>query len=265
MAFFPQLESGSLVQYPYVKRIEARSVVNDLPDGTRIRLFDGGAVCAYWDLSFSGLTAGERVALEMFFESMEGRLQEFTWLDPMSNLLAWSEDLEAACWSNGPLLECAVGGADPLGGVAATHVVNSAQSMQSIEQSVASPAGYTYAFSIWARGDVEGEIALAARASGSSSKASRRISPVWSRLSHTFNLGGTEDSATFAVELPSGSAVDLFGAQVEPQPQAGAYKRTGGTGGIHPRSRFDQDALSFEAEAPGSYGTTIRIRSAIQG
>jgi hypothetical protein len=265
MPFFPQLESGSLVQYPHVKRIATRSILNDLPDGTRIKLYDAGAGAASWDLSFTGLTSAERAALEAFFQAMEGRLQEFTWLDPMSNLVASSEDFEAATWQKGPLLELTAGRSDPMGGASATRVVNSGQNTQNIEQSVAAPASYTYAFSVWAKGDAEVEISLAGRAAGPSVRASRRISQMWRRLSHAVSIGGPEESMTFSVELPGGSSVELFGAQVEPQPEAGVYKRTGGRGGIYPRSRFDHDALSFEAEAPGYYGTTLRIFSPIQG
>jgi hypothetical protein len=70
------------------------------------------------------------------------------------------------------------------------------------------------------------------------------------------------DGVAFGIEVSSGAAVEVFGAQVEAQPAAGIYKRTMMSGGIYENCRFDQDELLMTATEPGVYGSSMRIRSA---
>jgi hypothetical protein len=119
MLYFPQLSTGAVAQYPLIKRRVYRTVTNRLADGRRIRLSDAAAQRVEWEIAFEALSDAERRQLEQFFASAEGRLREFTFLDPAGNLLAYSEELTAGAWTRGPLLTLVQGMADPLGGSAA--------------------------------------------------------------------------------------------------------------------------------------------------
>src|SRR4051794_18151439 len=101
---YPQLATGSLVQFPARKTYEYRSVVNRLPDGTSIRFSDSDASLCRWELRYSGLSDSERETLEKFFRDVEGRLTSFLFLDPFGNLLAHGDDLKNDVWVKGPLL-----------------------------------------------------------------------------------------------------------------------------------------------------------------
>jgi hypothetical protein len=265
MPCFPQLETQALVQFPFHKRLHTRCVVNELVDGGRITRFEGGAGSVSWHLRYTGLTEGERTALELFFQSVEGRLQPFTWLDPVCNLLAASEDFQDLPWTRDPLLIPTAGRIDPFGTTRATRIVNAAPAEQSLEQAIAAPASYRYCFSLWARSDSEAQITLSAKTESHVESTVHTVSGAWSRLAFPVKLDAPEQFITFAAGVNPTGIVDLFGAQVLGQPAPGAYLRTTMRGGVFPDSRFDQDVLLIEADSHESYSASIRIVSPYQG
>ena len=82
MPYFPQLASGSTAQYPLQKLCMARTVVNSCLDGHTIKLADPGAAYHEWQLTLQNLSDAELNVLEQFFDTCEGRLTPFTFLDP---------------------------------------------------------------------------------------------------------------------------------------------------------------------------------------
>jgi len=62
----------------------------------------------------------------------------------------------------------------------------------------------------------------------------------------------------FGIELPAGSAIDLFGPQVEPQRAPSAYK-TATTGGVYQGARFRDDELDFTTTDVNQHTVTINI------
>ncbi|MCL5746623.1 MAG: DUF2460 domain-containing protein, partial [Acidobacteria bacterium] len=163
MLCFPQLESGALGQFPGLKRLVQRTVVNTLEDGRRRKLSDAAANRIEWTLTYEDLTDSEMDAITALFQACEGRLQTFTFPDPTDNLFAWSEDLGADVWRKDPLIEQLRGIADPLGTNRATRISNMAQGAQRIEQTLSAPESLQYCFSVYARSDYAGEISLRAR------------------------------------------------------------------------------------------------------
>ena len=100
-------------------------MINNLADGSSVKLADVTGGSTGWQLQYAGLTDAETGSLQQFFESCEGSLNGFTFVDPAGNLLAWSEDLTNAVWQPGPLLAVTGGVADPLGGTQRFSLVNS--------------------------------------------------------------------------------------------------------------------------------------------
>jgi hypothetical protein len=82
----------------------------------------------------------------------------------------------------------------------------------------------------------------------------------WRRYELRAVPGGASDEVSFGIELSSGASVDLFGAQVDSQPAASDYKRTGSRGGVY-LARFLSDELTVRAEGTDVYSATIRIVS----
>jgi hypothetical protein len=102
-----------------------RTLVNTSPGGSFVKMADPEAGGCVWDLSFTGLTDAEIAAFESLFQACEGRLRDFLFLDPLGNLLNWTEDLSKSVWQTG--MQVVGGQEDPAGGTAAARVTNAAQ------------------------------------------------------------------------------------------------------------------------------------------
>src|ERR1035441_10815753 len=147
----PQLATGTLSQFPVQRRHRMRTLVNTAADGTVVKLADAGAETVEWQLKYAELSDGELAALLEFFSAAEGTLNNFTFVDPTANLLAWSNDLSNAVWDTGPFLSSTASNADPCGGNKAWQVANSGAGAQGFSQTVAAPGGYLYCFSVYAK------------------------------------------------------------------------------------------------------------------
>src|SRR5216683_1798908 len=139
MLYFPQLSTGAVGQYPIQKRRLSRTVVNEALGGARVKLPDPNASAVEWTLDFQTLSDNERDSLAQLFGAVEGRLSDFTFLDPTDNLLCWSEKLDEAVWQRNLLLTITAAVADPNGGSFANRVSNSSGAALAIEQTVNGP------------------------------------------------------------------------------------------------------------------------------
>lgn len=257
MLWFPQLESGSLAQYPVVKRHNARTIVNESADNWRILFADALAKQYEWDLEFRGLTQGEASRITSLFEETEGSLNSFCFLDPAGNLLSYSEDLSQSTWLKGATLMLTAGSGDPWGTTRATRIVNGGPITQSLEQTLGVPGSYTYCFSGYFRGSGGGQIRFGWRSGANSVWQQYEIGPVWRRVHCTGAISGGEPSTTFHIEFLPGASVDLVGLQVEGQREPSAYQRTLGLGGVYQNARFDDDSLVVTCEGIEDY--TVRV------
>ena len=238
---FPQL-----MVYPVTKRQIRRTVLNVLGDGRTDLLGDADAAAIEWEIVARGMTAAEWGSVQTLFTAVAGRWQAFTFLDPVGNLLAQSENFAVSPWVVGPLLSLTSGVVDPLGTSRATGVVNTGAAAASIAQSLPVPGTFQYCLSVWVRG---GAVTLTI---GSSSKTFAATA-WWTRVSMTGS--GT----TFAVSLDAGASADLFGMQVEAQIAPSDYKQTGTRGGVYPKARFGDDALTVTAQGTDIFDAVIRI------
>src|ERR1700731_1820777 len=98
MYIYPQASNGSVCQFPFTKSLKYRTIANVGEDGSRILLQDTDATAITWNLKYTGLSDTELQGIQRFFESMGGRLRNFTFVDPSDNLLTWSEDFSQPCW-----------------------------------------------------------------------------------------------------------------------------------------------------------------------
>lgn len=258
MLYFPQLATGSAMQFPGAKKFVQRTVANESADGRTVKLADPPGACLEWRLEFSGLTDAERDAIEALFEAAEGRLGSFTFLDPFENLLKWSEDLTAAEWVKSELLMVTPGVADPLGGAAAMRVTNLGVAERRVVQALEVPGWFQYCVSLYARSEAPAEMGLLCGA------ASRkfRIGPAWSRIAHPALLSGTAEVVEFGASVAGVSAVELFGFQVEAQAGASAYRKTTTRSGVHPEASFADDVLVVTTEAPNWNSCRVNLKTA---
>jgi hypothetical protein len=259
MNYFPQLSSGALGQYPITRRRITRTVVNECPDGTQIRLSDPQACLIQWELKLSSLTTLEWQAIADLFDATEGGLTEFLFLDPADNLLSWSEDLTAGAWSKDATVALVTPVDDPLGTQCATHVAHTGQTSQRIQQVAAIPAQLQYSFSVYARSASTAAATLFQSAGANVVSTAFVVGPDWRRLVLPCKQSGTDEVAAFGIALDAGVELDVFGFQVEAQPGASAYKKTTARSGVYPNARFQNDSLYTTTTGAEQHACVLRI------
>jgi hypothetical protein len=261
MLYYPQLTTGAVTQFPVTRSLNMRTVANQLPSGYTIRMADAGAQKVQWRLQYSSLTDGERSSIESLFEASQGQLETFTFLDPVDNLLMWSEDWTQTVWTADPLLQVTDGVEDPLGGSAAMQLTNTAQTTQQIVQNTSGPSAFVYCYSVYVRSAVPATIQLVVTATGQTVLTAVTTSSSWTRVTASGSLSVQQEGIGFGVQLPAGVQVDAFGAQVEAQPGAGLYKKTVDLGGVYSSTRFSTDLLLVTATAPNQNSCRIDLIS----
>jgi hypothetical protein len=254
MSVYPQLVTGVTSQFPIVKQRRPRTIVNAAADGSTIKLADPAGETIGWQLEYADLSDIETEALRQFFAEMEGSLTGFTFLDPVANLLGWSEVLTNAAWMASPSLSLLGGVADPLGGSNAWQLANSGQNAQRVKQTLNAPTAYQYCFSVYAFSTqpVTMELQLG------SSVAQFALGSQWRRV-HIAGVGDAAATAVeFGIQLPAGATAGVFGPQVEAQPEPSAYK-TGTTGAVYENARFRDDAFTSTSTDVNHNSATVNI------
>ena len=261
MLYYPQLSTGVVSQFPISRRTTMRTISNSLPSGDSIRMSDPSAAVVGWQLQYSNLTDDEWSSLETLFEATEGQLTTFTFLDPMDNLLQWSEDWTKPVWTADPLLHVSTGIADPLGGTGALHLTNTGQTTQRIVQSIAGASWLQYCCSVYLRSAAPATVQILFSATGQESLTQVTIGSSWTRVVKTDSLTLHEDGISFGLQLPAGASIVAFGAQAEPQPAAGYYKKTTDLAGVYPNTRFNSDSLIQTTDAPNQNSCSVSLAS----
>ena len=254
MLVYPQLPTGALAQFPAQRKRQIRTLVNTAADGTAVKLGDPGAATIEWQLQYAGLSDAELSALLQFFEAAEGSLNDFTFVDPTANLLAWSNDLNNAVWAAAPFLSAAASIADPMGGSNAWQMTNSGAAAQSLTQTLNAPGGYVYCLSVYAK--AASPTTLTLLLGGNQFNAA--LGPNWQRYALSGSGDPTASSLTFGIELAAAAVVDLYGPQAEPQETPSLYK-VSSTGGCYENARLRDDTLTVTTTDVNRHSATVHI------
>ena len=230
-------------------------MVNQSCQNYQVKLADPGAAITEWHLSFEELSDEELAALEALFQNAEGRLTPFTFLDPVDNLLLWSEEQDQAVWQADPLLTLVGGIGDPAGGTGGYQVTNSTGAALKLQQSINAPASLSYCLSVFARSDQSTRAWLVR---GAVTEAAV-ISAQWTRLKSAGQIQDSSDSIVFGIALDPRTTVDVFGFQVEAQTTASVYKRSAEAGGVYSHARFRDDALTITTVGPSRHSCEVDI------
>jgi len=260
MLYYPQLPNGSVCQFPVSRQSTTRTVSNQLTNGDTIRMSDPNAAVIRWQLQYTGLTDAEWSSIEAFFETAEGMLNTFTFLDPTDNLLTWSEDWTKPIWSVDPLLQVSKGVQDPLGGTGAMQVTNTGQAAQRVVQLVGGASWFQYCLSMYLRSDAPVTVELV-MSGGTESNLSVAVGSNWTRFSNDSKVTSTQDGISFGLQLPAGVRIEAFGPQAEAQPAAGYYKKTTDRAGVYAKTRFDSDSIAQVTAALNQNSGTVKLMS----
>jgi hypothetical protein len=259
--YFPQLTSGATVQFPIRRTFRWRTIATESADGRQVRAADDRSPMIAWRCTYRALSDPEMQQIKNFFASCGGRLLEFTFADPNDNLLKWSEDFSQASWNRPPWGLVEPGGEDPLGGQGAWRLTNNGVTTASFGQTVAIPGYYGCVFTLYVRSETEGWIRLARTADGAEQHAYVRVDAAWRRAVFRTQLTVSGDASVFACEVAAGKTIEVFGAQVEAQPNPSEYKRTLSRGGLYTRCRFSRDELHTVSQGPNNHDVILDLES----
>lgn len=271
--YFPQfMASKAMVQSGYKSKRRFQTVISAMEAGPvhTYAQFNGG-LTNFPTAALSGhewscsITDAELATLIAFFEAQSGQLEEFIFLDPAGNLIPYSEDFSVANWGK---VSVTVGAAatDPKGGTRATTLT--ATSSDSSIRSTVLPDGdandIVLCGSVWAY-SASGQYLRLGFANTSHGLLSSEVlalpAGAWRLLHHTTTLA---TSAAIEFQIGGGStwnssSIDMFGAQVVPMPNAGAYVKSPAFYGYRPKCRFDMPSLKWIKRGPNENEVSIKI------
>lgn len=84
MADFPLLSTGAVAQYPVSRASTFATEVIQFLDGSQQRCMTRGKLLRRWQLTLTQLSENELLAIEQFFESVQGNFGLFTFTDPIT-------------------------------------------------------------------------------------------------------------------------------------------------------------------------------------
>lgn len=253
--YFPQLSSGVMTHRPYGQRPTFSTQIQDIPSGMRYSFAEFGAgltnfptvPLGRYDLKYASMSDADAATLAGFFASMEGQLQEFTYLDPGGNLVTASENFSDTSWTGSFTGAAAT---DPWGGTRATTCSSVTLTTSVIPSGGVS--GFILTGSVYVKPTAAGvvTIVVAGQSANVGAPAGR-----WTRASSTITVA-SGSAVAMSFEIPAGA---MFGAQCAALPGPGAYRKTPGSEALRETCRFDMDDLVISKVGPNENEVSISI------
>jgi hypothetical protein len=236
-----------------------RDISNTLENGQRISLPDYGTAEIVWDLAYEDLTDAEVAQITLLFQEVRGPVGSFLFVDPLANLLGWSEDLAKNEWQKGQLT-VTPGLSDPPGSNRAWRISNPSPASQSLAQTLEVRGEYIACFSAWVRSASMAVVSI----QRDGQQSTYAVGPAWKRIqvSGAGNSGQAESS--FSIRLEPLQSLDVWGLQVEAQPAPSPYKVSAAATGIYPETRFIEPELTITSTGLGFSACRLRLRSRVQ-
>ncbi len=231
-----------------------------MEDGTIIALADVAANFLAWKMAYRDLSDQEAAALRSFFAATQGNLQPFLFLDPAVNLLLWSEDFSQSAWETAGLtFDTAV--ADPLGTARASRAHNNSAANLTIAQQTQIPGASQLCFTVYLRSDAPVAVALT-RSAGSHFQTvnAAACAGIWQRFCLSGSFSSVTDSSRFAISVPAGATVELFGPQIDAQVTPSQYVTSAGRTGVYSMARFDMTQMDVVATGPNRNACVVSVR-----
>jgi hypothetical protein len=258
MNFYPQTGPGVVSQLPFRRTRTWRAITNELESGEQIILPDAAGGQIEWYLTYADLSDAETKSLSDLFTASMGSYQSFVFIDPVANLLGWSEDLSRPDWQLG-LLSQVPGVNDPLATQRASAVSNGSAGTLQLSQTLGVSGDYVACFSAWVRSDATGTVTI----QRDGSQATFAVGPQWTRIYVSGTGAAGAAQSTFGIGLAAGQTVDVWGMQVEAQPYPSTYKQTTAAQGIYDETYFGDDEMTIANTAPGLSSCSIKLVSRV--
>lgn len=258
MSVFPQLDSGAIAQTPFRCAHEYRTTIFRAEDGSEQRFQSPNAHAVRWQLSYTDISESESARLEQLFAETQGQAAGFTFLDPMSNLLASTQDLLGPVWTPSNLSSVTPGSADPEGGTEAWQLVAGGPGAE-LAQTVAGPADFVYSGSCWIRTTAENTSVIVSDGAGATRVSAAPADGAWHRVDVRYDAQSVASSVRFSIGLEPGASAEIYGPQFEAQPGASSYKPTAGRGGVFTNTHFDTNSITKGQGDAQSRAVTVNL------
>ncbi len=251
MPLFPQVASGAVSQFPIRATPRYLTRRNVMADGTLFRYADMANPLGQFEVNFAALPDADINSLITFFQGRRGKYNRFTFLDPLRNLLKWSEDFTQAAWSSSGAPTITSGQADPLGGTGAQLVTAGAGGASIWQDIAAGPESQYFTGSIWLKQSTPAVSVTIRVEDAAGQQGDFVVTPpaAWQRFWSTKQFASSAASLTrLTIIFPASASVYTFGGQLAYLPGPGGYTKTKGTAGVHLTCRFEEDALPHRVE-----------------
>lgn len=261
MLYFPQLgPSFSLTQYPYSVGLSHRTIHAETPDGWYYSYAARRRPAHRFVLEFSSLSVEDGAKLADFHRQCEGRLHQFTFLDPNGNLIPQSEQWTHAAWQRDSML-VTPGQQDPSGSHRAATISGAGRLRTAILPD-GEVSDLMVSASVLVKSEAATDVTLGFQddqGNPLSQRDWRLPAGRWLRIRHRAQLTSA-GPVSFVIERTGADAVrglDVFAAQCVAGPSANNYAPSPLFYGLHQRCRFADDHLRLE------YVEARRVRTRI--
>ena len=208
-----------------------------------------------WQLKFTGLTNAEAQTLRQFHREMRGSYHSFRFCDPLSNLLAWSEDPTQAPWTKTGALSITLVPSPNSGASQMAQVLNPSGTEVLLQQAVGCSPCFAYSMCLTARSNSQSTMGLLIGAQ----RRTVTLSAQWQEYQFTAVPGGVADQVRFAIAIPMGGEVELCGVHAEFGACSPEYRRSEGRQGLFANARFKEDLLVLRSEASGNISVEVTV------
>jgi hypothetical protein len=233
--------------YPLTREVHFATRVNQMPDLTEYRATETATPLFRWDLTLEPLTDIEAATVQSFLQARGGGYESFSFLDPLDNLLQWSEDFTQAVWQKSAPADLVVTGQTLLN-IGATALV--------VRQTIpVNPAGITFTGSAWMKAATA---PITLRLTGGVQTTFTPASG-WTRFSVSEQFTVAAAQTGVDIEIPAGASVDVAGAQLVAAPGPANYTRTTTVSGFHANCRFASDVFDHRVLAPNANHVRVVI------
>ena len=251
MSLFPQIASGAITSLPVSRSGRYVTRLNRLADLNEYRYADQANILMRWEVALEAIPDADVTTLAAFFAARNGKYSRFTFLDPLENLLKWSEDYSQSLWQKTGTFSLSAGQADPLGGTGATLVTDTSGVTNNLWQTIAfGPESQWFCSSVWLRAasPTTVETLQCSDQGAQVSDQSLAVGTTWKRFFTPAKFASSGSSVTqWLLRFNAGQALYVFGAQLAYLPGPGGYSKTTNSTGVHSVCRFDMDEFPHRA------------------
>ena len=214
-----------------------------------------------WHMKFTGLTTSEAQTLQQFHRDMRGSYHSFRFCDPLSNLLAWSEDPTQAPWAKTGALAITIVPNLNAGTCQTAQVLNPSATEVLLQQAVGCSPNFAYSMSVMARSNSQSTMGIVIGVQ----RRTVTLGGQWQEYQFTAVPGGAADQVVFAIAIPMGGEVELGGVHAELGACAPEYRKSEGRQGYFPKARFKDDLLVVCSEESGNISVDTTIVAGLGG